>query len=460
MIGLFLYGFSMAMLIEADLGLDPWDVLHQGLTRYVPLSFGTVTILVSAVVLLLWIPLRQKPGLGTICNVFVVGLSADFALWLLPTPDQWVVRIPLMIIAVVLNGVAGAIDIGSQLGPGARDGLMTGLVRRTGGSLRLIRTGIEAVVLVVGFLLGGTVGVGTVLYAITIGPLVQFFLPWFGVPLDSGAAGPVDDRGSTRSDEGCAQQVKSSRGYQVLVGVGLVSYGIVHLVVAWIAIQIALGGRGDASSSGALRELASQPFGFALMIIMAIGLFTLVLWQGFEAAIGGRGADDKERLRRRVRSAGRALVYLALGVTAAALAIGASGGSGNAEETVTARLLALPFGRILVVALGAAVAGVGIAQIVKGVRKKFTEDLRSGVSRPVQVLGTVGYVAKGIALVIIGLLFGWAAWSANPQRAGGLDAALSTVRGQPFGSVLLLAMAAGFACFGLFCFVWAKNARH
>ena len=254
--------------------------------------------------------------------------------------------------------------------------------------------------------------------------------------------------------------MKSSRGYQVLVGVGLVSYGIVHLVVAWIAIQIALGGRGDASSSGALRELASQPFGFALMIIMAIGLFTLVLWQGFEAAIGGRGADDKERLRRRVRSAGRALVYLVLGVTAAALAIGASGGSGNAEETVTARLLALPFGRILVVALGAVVAGVGIAQIVKGVRKKFTEDLRSGVSRPVQVLGTVGYVAKGIALVIIGLLFGWAAWSANPQRAGGLDAALSTVRGQPFGSVLLLAMAAGFACFGLFCFVWAKNAKH
>ena len=138
----------------------------------------------------------------------------------------------------------------------------------------------------------------------------------------------------------------------------------------------------------------------------------------------------------------------------------AAGGSGNAEETVTARLLALPFGRVLVVALGAVVAGIGIGQIVRGVKKKFTEDLRSGVSRPVQVLGTVGYVAKGLALVIIGLLFGWAAWSYSPERAGGLDAALSTVRGQPFGSVLLLAMAAGFACFGLFCFVWAKNAKH
>lgn len=254
--------------------------------------------------------------------------------------------------------------------------------------------------------------------------------------------------------------MKNRRGYQVLVGVGLVSYGVVHVVLAWIAIQIALGGRGDASSSGALRELASQPFGFALMIIMAVGLFTLVLWQGFEAAIGGRGTDDKDRLRRRLRSAGRAVVYLVLGVTAAAIAIGAGGGSGNAEETVTARLLALPFGRVLVVALGAVVAGIGIGQIVRGVKKKFTEDLRSGVSRPVQVLGTVGYVAKGLALVIIGLLFGWAAWSYNPERAGGLDAALSTVRGQPFGSVLLLAMAAGFACFGLFCFVWAKNAKH
>ena len=227
---------------------------------------------------------------------------------------------------------------------------------------------------------------------------------------------------------------------------------------------MALGGRGEASSSGALRELASQPFGLALMVIMAVGLFTLVVWQVIEAAVGGRAADDeKDRLKQRLRAAGRAVVYLVLGVTAAALAIGAgggSGGSGNTEQTVTARLLSLPFGQILVVAVGAIVAGIGIAQIVRGVKSKFVQDLRSGVSRAVRVLGTAGYVAKGIALVIIGLLFGWAALSYNPERAGGMDAALSTIRSQPFGPVLLIAMAAGLACFGLFCFAWAKNAKH
>jgi len=185
--GLFLYGFSMAMMIKADLGLDPWDVLHQGLTRYLPVSFGTVTIIVGAVVLLLWIPLRQWPGLGTVSNVFVIGLSADFGLWLLPAPDSLGVRIGVMVAAVVLNGLAGAAYIGSHFGPCPRDGLMTRLVARTGGSLRLIRTGIEVTVLVTGYLLGGTVGVGTVLYAVAIGPLVQFFLPMVAVRLPATA---------------------------------------------------------------------------------------------------------------------------------------------------------------------------------------------------------------------------------------------------------------------------------
>ncbi|MDX6322492.1 MAG: hypothetical protein QOF52_2350 [Propionibacteriaceae bacterium] len=181
--GLVLYGVSMAMMIEANLGLDPWDVLHQGLANRVPLSFGTITIAVSALVLLLWIPLRQRPGLGTLSNVVIVGLAADLGLWLLPSPDQLAVRIPLLITGVVLNGLAGAVYIGSHFGPGPRDGLMTGFARRTGGSLRLIRTAIEVTVLVVGFFLGGTVGVGTVLYAVAIGPLVQFFLPKVSAPL-------------------------------------------------------------------------------------------------------------------------------------------------------------------------------------------------------------------------------------------------------------------------------------
>ena len=181
--GLFGYGFSMAMMIKASLGLDPWDVLHQGLTRYLPFSFGTVTIIVGAIVLLLWIPLRQWPGLGTVSNVFVIGLAADFGLWVLPAPDTLAVRIVFLVVAVVANGLAGAAYIGSHFGPGPRDGLMTGLVARTGGSVRLIRTSIELTVLGIGFLLGGTVGVGTVLYAIAIGPLVQFFLPLVAVRL-------------------------------------------------------------------------------------------------------------------------------------------------------------------------------------------------------------------------------------------------------------------------------------
>ena len=186
--GLIGYGLSMAMMIKAGLGLDPWDVLHQGLTRYLPVSFGTVTIIIGAIVLLLWIPLRQWPGLGTVSNVFVIGLAADFGLWVLPEPDSLGVRIAFLVVAVVANGLAGAAYIGSHFGPGPRDGLMTGLVARTGGSVRLIRTGIELTVLAIGFLLGGTVGVGTVLYAIAIGPLVQFFLPLVAVRL------PAPDR--------------------------------------------------------------------------------------------------------------------------------------------------------------------------------------------------------------------------------------------------------------------------
>lgn len=190
--GLVLYGFSMAMLVRAGLGLDPWDVLHQGLSHYLPLSFGAVTIAVGAVVLLLWIPLRQKPGLGTVSNVVVIGIAADLGLWLIPAPDQLASRIVMMISAVVLNGMAGAIYIGSQLGPGPRDGLMTGLAARTGRSLRLVRIGIELTVLVIGVLLGGTVGVGTVLYALAIGPLVQFFLRYAVVRLPGSVAGLSD----------------------------------------------------------------------------------------------------------------------------------------------------------------------------------------------------------------------------------------------------------------------------
>lgn len=176
-VGLFLYGFTMAMMVESTLGLDPWDVFHEGVTRHVGLSFGQVVIATGAVVLLLWIPLRQLPGVGTVANVVVIGLAADLGIAVIAQPDDLWLRSLLLVGGIVGNGFAGALYIGAALGPGPRDGLWLGLVRRTGRSVRLWRTVIEVTVLAVGFALGGTVGVGTVLYAVTIGPIVQAFLP-------------------------------------------------------------------------------------------------------------------------------------------------------------------------------------------------------------------------------------------------------------------------------------------
>ena len=180
-IGLLLYGLSGALMVRSRLGLDPWDVFHQGLARHLGLAIGTVVIIVGAAVLLLWIPLRQWPGLGTLSNVVLIGLSMNWSLELLPHPRPLAWRIVEMITGVVLCGVATGLYIGASFGPGPRDGLMTGLARRTGRSIRLVRTGIEVTVLAAGWLLGGTVGIGTVLYALSIGPLAQFFLPLFSV---------------------------------------------------------------------------------------------------------------------------------------------------------------------------------------------------------------------------------------------------------------------------------------
>lgn len=184
--GLVLYGATMALMVRSTLGLNPWDVFHEGLSRASGLSFGTVTILVGAVVLLAWIPLRQRPGFGTIANVVVIGLAADATLWLLPEPEHLATRIAYLLLGVVGNGIAGGLYIGAGLGPGPRDGLMTGLVRRTGRSVRVVRTTLELTVLATGWAIGGTVGLGTVLYALAIGPIVQLALGWFTIPEPSG----------------------------------------------------------------------------------------------------------------------------------------------------------------------------------------------------------------------------------------------------------------------------------
>ncbi|MBF6162044.1 YczE/YyaS/YitT family protein [Nocardia cyriacigeorgica] len=175
--GLWLYGFSMAVMVRAGLGLDPWDVFHQGVAEHVPLSFGMVTALTGVVVLLAWIPLRQRPGLGTVSNVVVLAVSVDAGLWLLPAWESLPVRAGAMVAAVVLNAVATVLYIGAGMGPGPRDGLMTGLVRRSGLSVRTVRTTIEVTVLLTGWLLGGSVGLGTLVYAFGIGPLIQVLIP-------------------------------------------------------------------------------------------------------------------------------------------------------------------------------------------------------------------------------------------------------------------------------------------
>lgn len=179
--GLALYGASSALLVEAGLGLEPWGVLHQGLARLTDLSIGVVSIIVGAAVLLLWIPLRQRPGLGTVSNVFVVGVAMDATLAAVPEVHVLAVRIPLLLAGILLNGVATGLYIAADFGPGPRDGLMTGLHRRTGRSIRLMRTAVEVTVVVTGFVLGGTIGIGTVLYAVSIGPLAQLFLRVFAV---------------------------------------------------------------------------------------------------------------------------------------------------------------------------------------------------------------------------------------------------------------------------------------
>ncbi|NLJ52752.1 MAG: hypothetical protein GX344_01260 [Intrasporangiaceae bacterium] len=182
-LGLVLYGISMALLVRGALGVMPWDVLHQGLAQHIPLTLGQVVIVTSVAVLVLWIPLRQPPGLGTVLNAVVIGLVVDPVLTWIDEPAGLVPRMALMTAGIVLNAVATAMYIGAQLGPGPRDGLMTGLAKTTGRSIRLVRTVIEVTVVVLGWLLGGVVGLGTVAYALLIGPLTQAILPVFVVPL-------------------------------------------------------------------------------------------------------------------------------------------------------------------------------------------------------------------------------------------------------------------------------------
>ncbi|MET4159911.1 hypothetical protein [Agromyces sp. PvR057] len=196
-LGLLLYGIAIALIVRGELGVAPWDVLTQGISKQTGLNFGLVTVITSVFVLLLWIPIRQKPGFGTIMNVLLVGPAADLGLWLIPEGlDLWV-RIILLPAGILVLAVATGLYIGAHFGPGPRDGLMTGLHRRTGWPIWIVRTSIEIVVLATGWLLGGNVGIGTVAFAVLIGPLCGYTIPLFAIrraPLEAADAGASGER--------------------------------------------------------------------------------------------------------------------------------------------------------------------------------------------------------------------------------------------------------------------------
>ncbi|MER7243975.1 DUF1206 domain-containing protein [Kribbella sp. NPDC000426] len=248
--------------------------------------------------------------------------------------------------------------------------------------------------------------------------------------------------------------MRHSRAYGVAITVGLMAYGVVYLLIAWIALQLAWGKSSqEASQQGALQELAGKPLGGVLLWVVAIGLFVLVLWRVLELVYGHLDLEHT------VSSIGRAAVYLVLGISAVKVAIGSGSSSTGQQQSLSARIMQHGPGRVLIVVVGIAIIAIGARQIHKGITKKFTEDLVGGVSEVTILLGRIGYIAKGVAFAVVGVLFAWAAISYDPKKAGGLDTALRTIKDQPFGSVLLTVLALGVAAFGLYCFSWSRNAK-
>ena len=260
-----------------------------------------------------------------------------------------------------------------------------------------------------------------------------------------------------------AEQAHHSDWMDHAIRVGLVAYGIVHLLIGWLALQLAFGEKEDsASNSGALHYLAQQPMGGALVWMIAVGMFFLVVWRLLEFGFGFRDeSDDKKRWRKRATSLFKAVIYGAIGWSAVRVATG-SGSSGGGTDSTTAKLMDLPGGQLIVGAVGLAIIGYGGSLVYRGWTEKFREHLdaqgQSGQDGSAYVLmGKVGYIAKGVAIAIVGGLFGYAAITHDAKKSGGLDQALQTVLEQPFGQVLLTAIALGIAAYGVFCFARAKH---
>ncbi|WP_182526675.1 DUF1206 domain-containing protein [Nocardioides dongkuii] len=270
---------------------------------------------------------------------------------------------------------------------------------------------------------------------------------------------------ASRTDD-LGRQAHSSDWLDHAVRAGLVAYGVVHLLIAWLALQLAFGEReGSASSSGALQQLAEQPFGKVLVWLIALGMLLLVVWRLLEAALGHRDEDGSTRVRKRVTSAGKAVLYGAIGVSAVRVATGSGssgGGKKSGTDSTTAKLMDLPGGQVIVVLVGLAIIGYGGYLIVKAWTEKFAKELdaqgKSGDSGSAYLLfGKVGYVAKGVAIGIVGSLFVYAGVTHEADKSGGLDQALREVLDQPFGPVLLGAIAIGIGCYGLFSFARARH---
>jgi hypothetical protein len=245
------------------------------------------------------------------------------------------------------------------------------------------------------------------------------------------------------------------------VRLGLAAYGLVHLLVAYTAVRLAFGDHAKADQQGALDTLARSPGGQLVLWVVAFGFFALVGWQLFEALLGHQRDDGAKKAGRRVVSAGKAVVYLALGVSALKKAVGSSSSSSGTDST-TARLMGAPGGQVLVGLVGLVILGIAGFLVWKGLSERFTRDLDSEAKlksrrTPIVWLGKIGYAAKGVALGVVGVLFTAAAVTFEPKKSGGLDQALKTLLDQPFGPVLLAAVALGLGCFGLYCFAWARH---
>jgi hypothetical protein len=261
------------------------------------------------------------------------------------------------------------------------------------------------------------------------------------------------------------READQSKWFDHAIRFGLVAYGVVNLLIAWVALQLAFGDHSEnASSQGALKELASQPFGDVLIWLVAIGMFVLVLWRVLEAIYGHRDEDGGKRVFKALVSLGKAVIYGAVGVTALQIAMGSGTGSGgkSGSDSMTQKLMDLPAGPWIVGLIGLVIIGYGVSQIVIAWTDKFAEHLtaegKSGDTGTAYIwFGKIGYCAKGIAAGLVGVLFLYAAVTHDPKKSGGLDAALGELLQQPFGPYLLAAVAAGIACYGLFCFARARH---